>query len=182
MDPQSQSFTPSFASVNETWRLQTDLAKMQQLQVEHAERIARLERRHDDDAKIKSVWGPSSSSPFPSALGVNTPQQVPLQQPPVDQFQHFDDEANNMISSLHLDADDEPRRSMGATSRANSVRFDETANTNHFSHSSRASGDFMLRTSSALGGLQLGERSMSYKSGARQLATLASLRCFRSCK
>jgi hypothetical protein len=73
MDPQSQSFTPSFVSVNETWRLQTDLAKMQQLQVEHAERIARLERRQDDDAKIKSVWGPTS--PFPSALGVNTPQQ-----------------------------------------------------------------------------------------------------------
>jgi hypothetical protein len=56
---------------------------------------------------------------------------------------------------------------MGATSRANSVRFDETANTNHFSHSSRASGDLMLRTSSALGGLQLGERSMSYKSEGR---------------
>jgi hypothetical protein len=85
----------------------------------------------------------------------------------VDQFRHFDDEANNMISSLHLDADDEPRRSMGATSRANSVRFDETANTNHFSHTSRASGDFMLRTSSALSGLQLGERSMSYKSEGR---------------
>jgi len=71
------------------------------------------------------------------------------------------------MSSLHLDAEDEPRRGLGAASRANSVRFDESANQNHFSHSSRPSVDFMSRTSSGLGGLQLSERSSSHKSEGR---------------
>lgn len=71
------------------------------------------------------------------------------------------------MSSLHLDAEDEPRRGMGATSRANSVRFDESANQNHFSHSSRPSVDFVSRTSSGLGGLQMTERSSSHKSDGR---------------
>lgn len=56
---------------------------------------------------------------------------------------------------------------MGANSRANSVRFDETANQNHFSHSSRPSIDFMSRTSSGLGALQLTERTSSHRSEAR---------------
>lgn len=71
------------------------------------------------------------------------------------------------MSSLHLDADDEPRRAMGATSRANSVRFDESANQNHFSHSSRPSVDFFSRTNSGLGGLQMSERTSSHKSEGR---------------
>lgn len=72
------------------------------------------------------------------------------------------------MSSLHLDADDEPRRGLGAASRANSVRFDETANQNHFSHSTRPSSEYMSRTSSSgLGGLQLTERSFSHKSEGR---------------
>lgn len=56
---------------------------------------------------------------------------------------------------------------MSATSRANSVRFDETANQNHFSHSSRPSMDLMSRTSSGLGGFQLNERTASHKSEGR---------------
>ena len=94
---------------------------------------------------------------------------APLQQPPSDPFRNFDEEANNLMSSLHLDTDDEPRRGMGANSRANSVRFDETANQN-FSHSSRPSTDFLSRTSSALGGLgglQMTERTLSHKSEGR---------------
>lgn len=71
MDPQSQAFTP-YSSNNDTWRMQTDVARIQQIQTEHAERIARLERRQDDDARMKSVWG--NSSPFPSVLS-GTPQQ-----------------------------------------------------------------------------------------------------------
>ncbi|KAK5127892.1 hypothetical protein LTR85_005009 [Meristemomyces frigidus] len=169
MDPQSQAFTP-YSSNNDTWRMQTEVARIQQIQTEHSERIARLERRQDDDARMKSVWG--NSSPFPSVLS-GTPQQgeqttmSPLQQPPSDQFRGFDDEANNLMSSLHLDAEDEPRRGMGATSRANSVRFDESANQNHFSHSSRPSADFLSRTSSGLGGLQMTERTSSHKSDGR---------------
>ena len=99
---------------------------------------------------------------------VLTFRTVPLPQPPSDQFRGFDDEANNLMSGLHLDADDEPRRGLGANSRANSVRFDESANQNHFSHSSRPSMDFMSRTnSSGLGGLQMSERSSSHKSEGR---------------
>lgn len=74
MDPQSQAFTP-YSSNNETWRLQSDVLRVQQVQAEHAERIARLERRQDDDARMKSVWG--QSSPFPSVLS-GTPQQSML--------------------------------------------------------------------------------------------------------
>lgn len=71
------------------------------------------------------------------------------------------------MASFHLDADDEPRRGLGANSRANSVRFDETANQNHFSHSSRPSVEFLSRASSGLGGLQMTERTSSHKSEGR---------------
>lgn len=75
MDPQSQAFTPfssSSSSSNDNWRLHTDVARLQQVQAEHAERLARLERRQDEDARLKSVWG--TGSPFPSVLS-GTPQQ-----------------------------------------------------------------------------------------------------------
>lgn len=73
------------------------------------------------------------------------------------------------MSSLHLDPEDEPRsRGTGAASRANSVRFDETANQNHFSHSSRPSMDYLARTGSGLGGgLSMNERTTSHKSEGR---------------
>lgn len=156
--------------------MQSEVARLQQTQAEHAERIARLERRQDEDARVKSVWG--NSSPFPNAL---TPQQgeshafnssmptnihvAPLQQPS-SEFR-IDDDTNNMMSSLHLDAEEEPRRALGSASRANSVRFDESANQNHVSHLSKPSLDYLSRTSSALGGLGLGERSTSHKSDGR---------------
>merc|ERR1711881_335517 len=107
MDPQSAAFTPQ----NDYWRL--EMLKAQHTQAEHAERLARLERRQEDDARMKSVWG--TSSPFPGVLS-GTPQQAPLHQPPNDAFSGFDDHAS-LIGSLHLDADEEPRRG-GATSRA----------------------------------------------------------------
>ena len=71
MDPQSQAFTP-YSHSNEGWRVQTELSRIQQIQAEHADRLARLERRQDDDARIKSVW--STTPPFPSVLS-GTPQQ-----------------------------------------------------------------------------------------------------------
>src|ERR1700761_3485244 len=72
MDPQTQPFTP-YSSNNETWRLQTEVVRIQQVQADHSERIAGLERRLEDDARMKSVWG--SNSPFPSVLSGGTPQQ-----------------------------------------------------------------------------------------------------------
>lgn len=56
---------------------------------------------------------------------------------------------------------------MGATSRANSVRFDESANQGHWAHASRSSLDFMPRSTSSLGGLPMNERSSSHKSDGR---------------
>lgn len=68
MDPQSVAFIPQ----NESWRLQNDLLRVQQVQSDHSDRLLRLERRQDDDARMKSVWG--GASPFPSVLS-GTPQQ-----------------------------------------------------------------------------------------------------------
>lgn len=71
MDPSSQAFTP-YSTNSDTWRVQENLTRLQQISSEHADRIARLERRQDEDARVKSVWG--ASSPFPSVLS-GTPQQ-----------------------------------------------------------------------------------------------------------
>ena len=66
MDPQTVAFQPQ----HDYWRL--EMLKVQHTQAEHAERLARLERRQEDDARMKSVWG--TSSPFPGVLS-GTPQQ-----------------------------------------------------------------------------------------------------------
>lgn len=71
MDPQSQSFTP-YSGSNDSWRLQSDVTRIQQVQAEHSDRIAKLERKQDDGARVKSVWG--QTSPFPGVLS-GTPQQ-----------------------------------------------------------------------------------------------------------
>ncbi|KAF1808253.1 UCH-domain-containing protein [Eremomyces bilateralis CBS 781.70] len=160
MDPQSVAFTPR----EDAWRFQTDMHQVRQTQVEHSERLARLERQREDEARLKSLWG--SSSAFPSVLG-GTPQQVPVQQPHVDVFTDFDDQEANLIGSLHLDADDEPRR-LGTTSRANSVRFDESANQGHWSHTQRSSLDLISRTGSGMGTHPMIERTYSHKSDGRQ--------------
>lgn len=56
---------------------------------------------------------------------------------------------------------------MGATSRANSVRFDESANQGHWAHASRSSIDFLPRSASSMGGLGMTERTSSHKSDGR---------------
>lgn len=160
MDPQSLAFTPR----DDLWRFQSEMLRVQQTQADHGERLSRLERRQDEDARVKSVWG--ASSPFPSVLS-GTPQQVALHHPPPEHFSNFDDHSNTLIGNLQLDADDEPRR-MGATSRANSVRFDETANQGHWAHASRSSVDLIPRIGSGLGGHLMTERSYSHKSDGRQ--------------
>ena len=65
-----------------------------------------------------------------------------------------------------MDTDEEPRR---GASRANSVRFDESALHGHFGHNSRSSSEFFpLRTGSGMGGHLMTERSSSHKSDGRQ--------------
>lgn len=73
MDPQSAAFTPQ----TDYYRL--EMLKVQHTQANHAERLARLERRQEDDARMKSVWG-GTSSPFPGVLS-GTPQQGKLHYP-----------------------------------------------------------------------------------------------------
>jgi hypothetical protein len=72
MDPQSVAFTPRDDNI---WRFHSEIIKVQQTQAEHSERLLRLERRQEEDARMKSVWG--TSSPFPGILS-GTPQQGKL--------------------------------------------------------------------------------------------------------
>lgn len=176
MDPQH-----GLASKDDLWRLQTEMRNVHATQAEHADRLMRLEQRQDS----KSAWG--TQSPFPSILN-GTPQQgirrshlafsdmlTPhsIEQgynPAAEAFKNFDqDQSGNMMGSLHLDTDDEPRR---GASRANSVRFDESALHGHFGQGSRSSTDFLpMRTGSAFGSHPMSERSTSHKSDGRQSST-----------
>ncbi|PHH92534.1 hypothetical protein CDD83_6932 [Cordyceps sp. RAO-2017] len=138
-----------------------ELKQVQYTQSTHAERLLRLEKRHADDAALKSVW----NSPFPGVIG-GTPQQGPLQIPHNDMFDDLDDQGEQLLGSLHLGpAEEEPVR-RGAASRANSVRFDESAlhGSSWGGQSNRHSGDFgPVRPGSGL----MMERSLSHKSDGR---------------
>jgi ubiquitin carboxyl-terminal hydrolase 4/11/15 len=68
MDPESAAFQPR----DDYWRFQSEMLRVQQSQADLVERVSRLEQKHDDDSRLKNVWG--TSSPFPSVLG-GTPQQ-----------------------------------------------------------------------------------------------------------
>lgn len=61
------------ASREDIWRLQNEMKNVYATQAEHADRLMRLERRQDDDVRVKSVWG--TQSPFPSNNLNGTPQQ-----------------------------------------------------------------------------------------------------------
>jgi len=181
MDPQSLAFTPN--QNNDVWRLSTAMKTLQETQQEHADRLLRLERQRDDDARMKSVWGPAS--PFPGVLSgtsqhgmlrrLNLPDTATNKtfKGPVHttvDFANFDDDqSNSMVRSLHLDADEEPRR-FGA-SRANSVRFDDSAKPGQWGHASRSSVDLPSRAGSSWGplggGHTLFERSQSHKSDGK---------------
>lgn len=177
-----------------------EVKQVQFIQASHAERLMRLERRQTEDA-VKSVWNPS---PFPSVLG-GTPQHGkalpafvnlnssfqnllltqtagPVQMPNNEVFDDFDDEqGQNLLGSLHLDADEEPTR-RGAASRANSVRFDEaTLHASNWGQSARHSGEFgPARPGSGLGGPTLMERSFSHKSDGRHSSAGHSVHSFHS--
>lgn len=97
-------------------------------------------------------------------------------------FDDFDDEqGQNLLGSLHLDADEEPTR-RGAASRANSVRFDEaTLHASNWGQSARHSGEFgPARPGSGLGGPTLMERSFSHKSDGRHSSAGHSVHSFHS--
>ncbi|CRK39065.1 hypothetical protein BN1723_000625, partial [Verticillium longisporum] len=121
---------------DELYTLQMDLKQVQLVQNTQALRLARLERRQEQDANLKSVW---QQHPFPGVLA-GTPQQGPTHVSAHDLYDM--DEPDNLLNSLHLGpAEEEPAR-RGAASRANSVRFDESAlrQSDWASHSARHSG------------------------------------------
>lgn len=68
MDPESVAFQPR----DDLWRFQDEMLSVQQTQAELIDRVSRLERRQEDESRMKNVWG--TSSPFPSVL-TGTPQQ-----------------------------------------------------------------------------------------------------------
>lgn len=98
-------------------------------------------------------------------------------------FDDFDDEqGQNLLGSLHLDADEEPTR-RGAASRANSVRFDEaTLHSSNWGQNTRHSGEFdrPARPGSGLGGSSLMERTYSHKSDGRHSSAGHSVHSFHS--
>jgi hypothetical protein len=56
----------------ELWRLQEDIKDLFTTQGQHSERIMRLEKRRDEDMRVKNVWG--TVSPFPGSVA-NSAQQ-----------------------------------------------------------------------------------------------------------
>lgn len=170
-----------FASRDDIWRVLDELKELQVAQYEQGERLARLERRRDDDARLRSLWGPSSpfptlvassipagkyfDSPSPSLLTEHFVAETTFNSPP-DPFKGFDEGHHHGMaaSTVGLDGEEEPRR---GTSRANSVRFDESANHGYYGQANRSSTDLPVRTGSGMGSHPLTERSLSHRSDGR---------------
>lgn len=76
----------------------------------------------------------------------------------------YEQQHNLALSGLQLDEVDVPRR---GASRANSVRFDDSATTNHWIHDSPGTSDYFQRPVGGIGGYALTERSSSHKSDNR---------------
>ncbi|THC89179.1 hypothetical protein EYZ11_011380 [Aspergillus tanneri] len=156
-----------FASRDDIWRVFEELKELHAAQFEQAERIARLERRRDEDAKLRSVWGPLS--PFPNSVGGTVPTE-PVFHTPSDAFKGFDQgQHHGVVTTMGLDSEDEPRR---GTSRANSVRFDESAIHGYYGQTSRSSSELPMRTGSGMGSHPLTERSLSHRSDGRQSSSV----------
>ena len=86
--------------------------------------------------------------------------------PAAEAFRNFDVDAQSGLVNHNLSLEHDEERRRGA-SRANSVRFDESAN-NHYGSSSRQSMDLLpLRTGSGLGSHPLSERSFSHRSDGK---------------
>lgn len=87
--------------------------------------------------------------------------------PAAEAFKTFDEQQQtNLIGNMQLDSEEEPRR---GASRANSVRFDESALLgSHYSSGARTPGELVpVRTNSSLSSHPLTERSYSHRSEGR---------------
>lgn len=70
-----------------------------------------------------------------------------------------------MIGNITLDSEEEPRR---GASRANSVRFDESAINGYYGQVNRSTSELPIRTGSGMSSHALTERSLSHRSDGRQ--------------
>lgn len=97
---------------------------------------------------------------------------------PADDFNDFDEaQQQSLLAELRLDDVDVPRR---GASRANSVRFDDSAIQNHWIHDSQSSNDYFgHRNSNSLGGgYPMTERSSSHKSDYKSDGRQSSIRSY----
>ncbi|PWW79537.1 hypothetical protein C7212DRAFT_350395 [Tuber magnatum] len=138
---------------------------------QHSERLNRLERQ--DGSGIRSLWG--TPSPFPPMLS-SFAQQTNNPEPPED-FSGFEEHQHNLLAGLQLDEVDVPRR---GASRANSVRFDDSAIQNHWIHDSQTSNDYFghRNSGSSLEGFPMTERSSSHKSDHKSDGRQSSMRSY----
>ncbi|WEW57813.1 hypothetical protein PRK78_003280 [Emydomyces testavorans] len=182
----------SFASREDIWRVHEEVKDLYATQLEHGERISKLERRRDEDARMKSLWGPFS--PFPSAISnpqgrsittmlatqianrVHSRQESAFNSP-AEPFKGFDQgQQHNLPSNLALESEEEPKR---GASRANSVRFDESSMQGYYNHANRSVPEITpLRTGSGLGSHPLTERSLSHRSDGNKSSSGHSHRTF----
>ncbi|KAI1938517.1 hypothetical protein LOZ66_003320 [Ophidiomyces ophidiicola] len=183
-----------FASREDIWRVHEEVRDIYATQLEHEERLAKLERRKEDDARMRSLWGPFS--PFPSASGHPSMQGMshPIASGPGDSyrgsllytesaynspaepFKGFDQghQHNSAPGHPQLETEEEHRR---GASRANSVRFDESSMHGYYSHANRSATEIApLRTGSGLGNLSLTERSLSHRSDGNKSSSGQSQR------
>lgn len=56
-----------FASREDIWRVHEEVKELYSTQADHGDRLARLERLKEDNARLKNVWGSLPS--FPGAVG-----------------------------------------------------------------------------------------------------------------
>lgn len=170
-----------FYTPEDIWRIQEELKGIKSVQAKHgrqlhnhSERLLQVERR-GDESKIQNLW----TSYFPSVHAPPTfsqPQAFPPAEPTIGPFNGFDgQQPQNLVTGLVLDEVDVPRR---GASRANSVRFDESAIQNHWAPESHSSGEYLpARSNSGIGG-PLMERSLSYKSDYKSDGRQSSMRSF----
>ncbi|EEQ31604.1 hypothetical protein McanMca71_006095 [Microsporum canis] len=151
-----------FATREDIWRVHEEVKDLCATQAEHSERLAKLERRKEDDAKMKSLWSPFSPIPSSASHG----NQETVFNAAAEPFKGFDQAHHGLGTHINMDHEDEPRR---GASRANSVRFDESAMHGYNSHGNRSAAELApARTGSGMGAHPLTERSYSHRSDGRQ--------------
>ncbi|KAF7718957.1 Uncharacterized protein PECH_006302 [Penicillium ucsense] len=166
-----------FATRDDLWRVFDELKGLHVRQFEQSERIARLEKDREEHTRLKNVWA-SSLSPLHSAAS-GPISSVSSFNPQAEPFKGFDQGHSATVNPVMpgADVEYEPRR---GASRANSVRFDESAIHGYNEQTSRSSHESQIRPGRTLGGLPMTERSSSCRSDGRISTSGLSMQSTRS--